>query len=325
MTTKERLLLFLEEKSGEFVSGEEIAEAMELSRTAVWKAVKALRADGYEIDAAQNKGYRLSESTDILSQQGILRYLDPKWKQIQPEVHAAAESTNALLRERANAFAPEGTVILANAQSKGRGRLGRSFYSPPDTGIYMSLLLRPVGCSPAESVKVTTMAAVAASRAIETVSGCETKIKWVNDIYLKGKKVCGILTEGAFSIENGSLEYIVLGVGINVYAPSEGFPDNLAAIAGSVFEEQRNDGKNRLAALFLNYFMEYYHADDPLGYAESYRAKSMVIGKRIRVITPSGERIATALDVDGECRLIVRFEDGSVVPLSSAEVSIYPE
>lgn len=319
MTTKQQLLNLLETQKGEWLSGEEIARRLSLSRTAIWKGVKALRADGYEIQGAQNKGYRLSRQTDILSLQGIRKYLKNEYREREIEVLPIAASTNALLREKAGEGIPEGYTIVANAQTGGRGRLGRGFYSPPDTGLYLSLLLRPLGYTPDQAVKITTMAAVAACRAIDFLSGRNTQIKWVNDLYLDGRKVGGILTEGVFNLETGCPDYIVLGIGINVYPPREGFPEELAQTAGTVLDEQRCDGKNRLAADFLNHFWDISRNGD---YAEEYRAKSLVIGRPLRVITPAGERNALALDVDRDCRLIVRYDDGSIDRLSSAEVSV---
>lgn len=319
MGTKEKLLCLLEENRGRFFSGEEIAERLEVSRTAVWKAAKMLRTEGYQIDAAQNKGYCLAQSTDILSEQGVCRYLAAS--EIRPEVLAVTSSTNGVVRERANNGETEGLAVIAGAQTKGRGRLGRTFYSPADTGIYMSLLLRPEGFTPAEAIRVTTMAAVAASEAIERVSGRKTQIKWVNDVFMDGKKVCGILTEGSFSLENENLEYMVLGVGMNVYEPEGGFPEELKDIAGSIFDQRQNDGKNRLAAEFMNAFMAYYRERNT-EYAEQYRRRSMVLGRAVDVITAGGRRRAWALDVDQDCRLVVRYENGEIVHLSSAEVSI---
>lgn len=321
MTTKEKLLALLQENKGRFFSGEEIARRLSVSRTAVWKAVNSLRGDGYAIAGAQNKGYCLDAHTDILAEPGIRRYLLPEWDNLEIEVLPVAASTNALLREKAAVGAPEGTVILANQQTGGRGRLGRSFYSPPDTGIYMSILLRPAHLSPAQAVRITTMAAVAAAEAIEAVSGRKTGIKWVNDIYVNQKKACGILTEASFDLESGSIEYVVLGIGMNAYQPEGGFPPELADIAGGIFPEQQDDGKNRLAAEFLNRFLGYYRAADT-AYAEKYRERSLVIGREIRVITPTLERSAVALDVDRECRLIVRYDDGTVETLSTGEISI---
>lgn len=320
MGTREKLLALLESRKGEYCSGEEIASLLSVSRTAVWKAVNSLREAGYPIDAVQNRGYCLDSRTDILSEQGIRQHLSPRLEHLELEVLPSVSSTNALLRERAALGAPEGSVILANQQTGGRGRLGRTFYSPPDTGVYLSLLLRPSQMEPAQAVKITTMAAVAACRAIEEVSGGEPQIKWVNDVLLNGKKVAGILTEAAFNLENGRLDYAVLGIGFNVYSPVGGFPQELAEIAGSIFPSREDRGKNRLAASFLNRFLELYRGETE--YAESYREKSMVIGRPIQVISPSGTRNALALDVDRDCRLIVRYDDGSVDRLSSAEISI---
>ena len=319
MSTKERLLALLEEKQGRFLSGEEAAEVLGVSRTAVWKAANALRSLGYAIDAVSNKGYCLSETADILCAGGIEKYLDCAGVQLQ--VLPSASSTNTVLRELANAGAPEGQVVLANTQTGGHGRYGRSFFSPADSGLYMSLLLRPHGFSPEQATGLTTLAAVAACEAMEAVSGCKASIKWVNDVLIAGKKVCGILTEGAFSLENQSMEYVVVGVGINVYPPREGFPEDLQDIAGYVLEQQQADGKNALAAGFLNRFMAYYRRND-LDYAQAYRERSVVIGRDIDVISPSGTRRALALDIDRDCRLLVRYENGEIARLSSGEVSI---
>ena len=233
-----------------------------------------------------------------------------------------AESTNTLLREKANAGAPEGTVILANTQTKGRGRRGRGFYSPADTGLYLSILLRPDGMTPDQAVKITTMAAVAVCEAVEEISGKETWIKWVNDIYQEGRKISGILTEASVSMENGSVESVILGIGINVYPPESGFPEDIRETAGSVFDGKQNDGKNRLAAGVLNYFFKEYERIDRTDYVEKYRAKSLVVGKEITILSPSGDRNATALDVDQDCHLIVQYENGQTERLSSGEISI---
>lgn len=324
MGTKEKLLALLEASQGTYLSGEELAETLAVSRTSVWKAANALRNAGYAISGAQNRGYCLDARTDVLSEQGIRALLGPKEETLTLEVLSSAESTNALLREKANAGAPEGYVIAANAQTRGRGRLGRSFFSPPDTGIYMSLLLRPRNLSAGQAVRVTTMAAVAAAEAIESVSGRETKIKWVNDIFIGRKKVSGILTEASFDLESGSVDYIVLGIGMNAYEPAGGFPPEIREVAGSIFSEQRSNGKNRLTAEFLTRFLELYQ-NETNDYTEIYRRRSLVIGKRVQVITPTSRRLAYALDIDGTCRLVVRYEDGTVDQLSSSEVSVLPD
>ena len=323
METKDKLLALLQSRQGEFVSGEEIAEALTLSRTAVWKAANALRASGYRIDAVRNRGYRLDAGTDILSQSRIEALLGTDGSGLTLEVLSCVDSTNSRLREKAKAGIPEGYAILAGQQTGGRGRLGRRFYSPPDTGLYLSLLLRPTHLLPSEAVGITTMAAVAACRAIEEVSSRQAKIKWVNDIYLDGKKVCGILTEASIGLESGSLDYAVVGVGFNVFLPEGGFPQEISQIAGAILPQPQEDARNRLAAAFLKQFLAIYRSGGT-GYAEEYRRRSLVIGKPIQVLSPAGARSAFALDVDNSCRLIVRYDDGSVASLSSAEISIRP-
>ena len=325
MGTKEKLLALFEADKGKFFSGEELAARLAVSRTAVWKAVNSLRKEGYEIQAVQNKGYSLSVSTDILSIQGVEKYLNPEHSYIELEILSDIGSTNDYLREKAAQGKGEGYAVVAGAQTRGKGRTGRSFYSPADTGIYLSLLLRPKDCGPAQAVKFTTMAAVAACEAIENVSHRSPQIKWVNDIYIDGKKVSGILTEASVSLENGSLEYVLLGIGINVYPPEKGFPQELRETAGSVFQERKSDGKNQLTAGFLNRLMEIYTKEETGEYAEEYRKRSMVLGKRIQILTPEGEKGARALEIDKDCRLLVEYEDGNRELLRAGEIRIRPE
>lgn len=325
MGTKEKLLALFEADKGKFFSGEELAARLAVSRTAVWKAVNSLRKEGYEIQAVQNKGYSLSVSTDILSIQGVEKYLNPEHSYIELEILPDIGSTNDYLREKAAQGKGEGYAVVAGAQTRGKGRTGRSFYSPADTGIYLSLLLRPKDCGPAQAVKFTTMAAVAACEAIEKVSHRSPQIKWVNDIYIDGKKVSGILTEASVSLENGSLEYVLLGIGINVYPPEKGFPQELRETAGSVFQERKSDGKNQLAAGFLNRLMDIHTKEEIGEYTEEYRKRSMVLGKRIQILTPEGEKGARALEIDKDCRLLVEYEDGNRELLRAGEIRIRPE
>lgn len=320
MGTKEKLLALLEENRGTYFSGEAIAEALGVSRTAVWKAVNGLRSDGYCISAVQNKGYALPEEADVLTALGVQENLAPAWAGLRLQVAPTVTSTNAVVRQQAAAGAEEGYTLIANCQTAGRGRLGRNFFSPAGTGLYLSLLLRP---RTGEQVAgLTTMAAVAACEAIEEVSGRRPGIKWVNDIFMDGKKVSGILTEASLDLENEKIHFIVLGIGINVYPPEGGFPDTLAQTAGAVFSRPAKDAKNHLAAAFLNHFMKAYTAGSPADYVKKYRERSLAIGRRIRVLQPSGSRDAVALDVDDQCRLLVRYEDGQTGCLSSGEISI---
>lgn len=319
MTTKENLLTLLEARRGSFVSGEEIASTLHVSRAAVCKAVKALRQEGCAIEAVTNRGYRLSRDSDILSAQGVKKYLK---QDLQISIMPSVDSTNTVLRSLAEQGAPEGTVVITGEQRHGRGRCGRVFYSPADTGVYLSLLLRPVNADARQTVTLTAAAAVALCQTIEAVVGAKPQIKWVNDVFLNKKKVNGILTEAAFGLESGAPEYVVVGVGINAYTPEGGFPPELAEIAGSLWEETVADGKNRLAAEFLNRFWALYTAGDPSVFLEDYRRRSLVVGRDVTVITGNIETPAHALGIDDNCRLLVRYESGETAALSYGEVRI---
>lgn len=322
MTTKEKILELFETHKGIYFSGEEMAQRLCVSRAAIWKAVSSLRSEGYPIDAATNKGYCLSAQTDILSPQGIRKYLSPACGCLRLTVLPTVSSTNAQMREMAMQGAPEGEVLLADEQTSGRGRYGRSFYSPGKTGIYMSLLLRPQQYSAQQAVRLTTMAAAAMCEAIEEVSGRDAQIKWVNDILMGGKKVCGILTEASFGLESGLLDFAVLGLGVNVYPPEQGFPDDLADIAGSVFANRQNDVKNQLAGTFLSRFMAYYAAPDPSVYTDAYRQRCFAVGKTVQVSAGGHCRSAYVYGLDEACRLLVRYEDGEEGALTYGEIQV---
>lgn len=319
MTTKEQLFTLLEARQGNFVSGEELAETLQLSRAAVSKAMKQLRQEGYAIEAVTNRGYRLSGECDILSEQGVKKHLNQDY---QITFAPSVGSTNTVLRALAEQGAPEGTVVIADEQTGGRGRMGRVFYSPAGSGIYLSLLLRPVNTDPRQTVTLTAAAAVALCQAIEAVSKKSPQIKWVNDIFLNGRKICGILSEAAFGLESGAPEYVVVGVGINAYTPEGGFPQELAEIAGALWERPVPGGKNRLAAEFVNHFWKLYTAGDPAAFLEDYRRRSLVVGKDITVIAGGKETPARALGIDESCRLLVRYKSGETAALSYGEVRI---
>lgn len=265
----------------------------------------------------------MEDQNDILTEATIREYLTADCSGMQIHVLPAVDSTNTLLKEMAGEGAPEGSAVIAGAQTKGKGRLGRRFYSPPGTGVYLSLLLRPEQLSLDQAVKVTAVAAVAGCEAIEAAAGRKAEIKWVNDIYMDGKKVCGILAEASMGSQNAGLSYIVLGIGFNVFPPKEGFPDELRKAAGSIFPEKAEKARARLAAGFLNRFFSYY-VNTEKDHVQKYRDRSFVTGKDVYVLTPGEKKQARALDIDEDCRLVVRYEDGSVEHLSSGEISIRP-
>ena len=304
----------------DYISGGQLADNLGVSRNSVWKAIKALEKSGYEINAIPNKGYCLAEKNDILSSYSIKQHL--KNPHLDISVFSSVTSTNTILKEMAEQGAKEGTVIIAEEQTAGRGRTGKQFYSPKGTGIYISILLRP-DIPAEESLFLTTSAAVATARAIEDVSDKRALIKWVNDIYLEDKKTCGILTEGAFNVETGKLDYAIVGIGINVCIPDGGFPDNIKDIATAIFDKQTDSINKRsiLIANLLDYFMEYYKDFKSKSYVKEYIERSMIIGKTITVIEGSKTSVAKAIDIDKNCRLKVQFEDGTTKWLSSGEVS----
>ena len=321
MTVLDHLRELLESNKNVFFSGEEIARKLGVSRNAVWKAIKALQADGYPIQAVPNRGYCLAATSDVLSESGIRRYLCGEAQSLNLEVYDCVSSTNIVLRELANGGAPEGTVVVAATQTGGRGRKGRSFYSPEGTGVYVSILLKP-DIAATEATLITTTAAVAVCDAVEAVSDHAPEIKWVNDVLIGGKKICGILTEASLSMESGRIEYAVLGTGINAYTPEGGFPEEIRSVAGSVFDHPQPDAKNRLIAEYLNSLLPRYRDLGGNDTIAEYRRRSFVVGRKITVISGGNETPATALGVDESCRLLVEYADGTRDALTSGEISI---
>lgn len=319
LAVKNELIKLFEQNRGRYLSGEEIADSLGCTRGAVWKAVKKLQSEGYDISAVTNRGYRL-DSADMLSAAGIEKYLTDN-SGISLTVYKETDSTNTRLRELATEGAPEGTAVIAGMQTGGKGRLGRKFFSPSDTGLYMSILLRPE-MTAADAVRITTAAAVAVADAVEKISGRKADIKWVNDVYIDGRKICGILTEAAFSLENGGLDYAVCGIGINVYEPEGGFPEDIKDIAGAVLDTPADDVRNRLAALVLENFMGYYHKLSENSFLQGYQSRLMWRGEDINLIRGSEITPAKLIDADEKCRLLVKYEDGTEDTISSGEISI---
>lgn len=327
MKLKEQVLLILMSSKGEYVSGEDISKQLYVSRNAVWKAINTLRSDGFIIDAVQNKGYLLSGGeSDDFTRYGLLRIrqlLRKSAADAEITIKDTVTSTNTLLRSAAENGAPDKTVLIANEQTEGRGRRGKSFYSPADSGIYMSILLRPdFGAD--KAYILTAGAAVAAVRAVKKVCGIDAGIKWVNDIMLDGKKICGILTEAVTDFESGSLQYAVMGLGINISRPKGGFPSEISDIASSLYsyEVADNELKCSLAAEILNSFFDIYGHTSVERLIDEYKRYSVVIGKRIKVISAGSEYFATAVDIDNDARLVVKDNEGNIHTLSSAEVSV---
>ena len=319
MAVKKTLKTLLEQNKGRFISGEEIAEQLNCSRTAVWKAVNQLKQEGYDISSIKNKGYKLSENSDVLSEEGINRYLCDKYN---VKVFQEISSTNDVLKKLAiSEHAKQGTTIVSDYQVGGKGRLGRSFFSPKGSGLYLSMLLRPEG-TVIDNLILTAQSAVAVYRAVKKVTGIELSIKWVNDLYYKGRKICGILSEGQASMESGKMEYIVVGIGINIYEPEDGFPNDIKEKAGSIFgkkTEANQINRNELAAEIIN---EFYNIANERVLAREYIEKNIVPGHDILVIDGSNVRNARAVGIKEDGTLEIIEEDGSSNSLIFGEVSV---
>jgi BirA family biotin operon repressor/biotin-[acetyl-CoA-carboxylase] ligase len=323
MDLQSQVLDELETNKGNSVSGEELATRLYVSRNAIWKAVRALKEKGYQIKAVTNKGYCLSENNRLISAPGIRKHLKETLGWLRFEVRDTVTSTNTILKQMAEQGEHEGKVLIANQQTVGRGRLGRSFYSPSQTGVYMSALLRPQ-LNAADSLLITTAAAVAVAHAVQTVAGREARIKWVNDIFVDGRKAAGILTEASLDFETGGLSYVVLGIGINVSRPNEDCPEELKSIVSSLFgeEEQSAEIKSRLIAEVWNQFFTYYPRLTDRAFMEEYRRLSFVIGQEVEVVSGVSRERARVVDINNDAQLIVRLVDGTQKQVSSGEVSI---
>lgn len=325
MSTKNRILELLEQQRGESISGEHLAGILNVSRNAVWKAVKELQKDGYNIVAVTNKGYCFSDENDIVSIPGIKPFLSEKSQPYADkiQIYKVLESTNKTAKEMAVAGAEHGTVIISDCQTKGRGRYSRNFFSPSGGGLYMSIVLRPEVLHFENPTSVTAFAAVSVCEAIESISNKVPKIKWVNDIFIDGKKVCGILTEAVTDFESGGLEWVVLGIGINVYIRAEDFPGDLQSSATSVFPDGKTPGmRNKLSAEIINKILGFKTSPSEKEIFEKYKKRLMILGKEITVIQNQTEYKATAIDVDSVGHLIVKNENGEIINLSSAEIRI---
>ncbi|MCL1788078.1 MAG: biotin--[acetyl-CoA-carboxylase] ligase [Defluviitaleaceae bacterium] len=257
-------------------------------------------------------------SPDILCAEGIGQFLSGDTARIV--LYPALESTNKTAKALAAAGGAHGTVILAEQQTAGRGRFGRSFFSPPGHGIYMSLILRPAGGLTATALTIRT--AVCVCQAIEAFTDKTPCIKWVNDIFIGGKKICGILTEAVTGLENGHLPWMVVGIGVNVTTLPGNFPAEIQSTAGSIFGKgQPAASRNRLAAEIINRVFDLENTCSAQALCE-YKKRLMMLGKKISVTGHKELFEATALDIDDIGRLIVQKDSGEILALSSGEVSI---
>lgn len=319
MRLKNKIIEILEKNRDCSISGQELADKLSVSRTAVWKTIQSLEKDGYIIDASTNKGYKLNENSDIISYEGIKIFLSEKYKKITVQIYKILDSTNTYAKKIIIDGAKHGTIIIANEQKAGRGRFGRTFFSPADTGIYLSIILKPQK-KISDTSLITIAAAVAVCDTIKKTTCSEPKIKWVNDIFLNGKKICGILTEAVSDFESGIVESAVTGIGINIKTAEERFPEDLKRTASSLFPE--NISRNQIIAELINNFFELYENLSDKNLIERYKEYSLVLGKEITYFKDDKTQTGTAVDINENGNLIIKDKNKKTSVLESGEVTL---
>ena len=323
MKTKENVLKILLEAE-DFVSGETLAESLGITRNSVWKAVTALRTDGFDIEAVTNKGYALVSEGTVLNELVMKKYLTSAPER-KVHIFDIIDSTNNYAKKLASDGAPSGTTVVSDMQTAGKGRLDRRFVSPAGGSIYMSVILRP-DTDLKSSQLITSCIAAAAAQAVDKVCGTDVKIKWVNDLYLNGKKICGILTEASINFESGGLDYAVAGIGINLRSIKETLPEELLEKATSIEDETgKIPPRSRLIAEILNNLDKYLDELESKSFLDEYRRRSFIIGKHVAVSKFSDERTALALGISDDAGLIVRYDDQTEEILNSGEARILPQ
>lgn len=315
MAIKNKIAALLEQRRGSAVSGQEIADMLGVSRAAVWKSVKQLQDEGYRITAGRNRGYILEEETDVLSAGGIRLNFPEKYHSNPIEVYRSLTSTNTEAKAAALRGMPHGTIIAADGQTEGRGRFGKSFYSPEGTGLYMSVILKP-GKPLSDCTDVTMSAAVAVSESIEEICGIKPGIKWVNDIFYGGRKISGILTEAISDFESGMAETVIVGIGVNISTKS--FPEEISGLAGSlgVFAE-----RNRLCAGITSRLLDYADSGERAVMLQKYRERSIVLGREITYVRRGIAGKGRAVEINAGGCLVVETDSGRET-FRAGEISI---
>ncbi|MGN1481512.1 biotin--[acetyl-CoA-carboxylase] ligase [Porcipelethomonas sp.] len=322
MSTRDNILEMLLD-SKDYISGETLAGKLGVGRNSVWKAVKQLQSEGFEIQAVKNKGYILNDIADIIDHVLIRHFLKEN-KDHEIFVFDEIDSTNNYAKELARKSAAAGTVVAADCQTAGKGRMGRSFCSPPGISVYMSVILRPE-TDMETSQLITSCAAVAAAAAVDRLCGTDTKIKWVNDLFLGGRKICGILTEASVNFETGTPDFAVVGIGINVKSVKNAFPEELLKTASSIEDEAKTVPlrSQLIAEILMN--LDNLTADlSDKSFLEEYKRRSFIIGHKVAVSKFTDERMATAVGISENAGLIVRYDDGTEEILNSGEARIIP-
>jgi len=323
-STRDRLLSCLKENRRSWVSGEWLSRELAVSRAAINKHVQQLKKMGYSIETSTKKGYSLGESPDLLLAEEIREGLNTRVFGAREIISLAeADSTNLRAKDLAAGGAPEGTVVLAERQTEGRGRKGRSWFSPAGAGIYLSLVLRPT-MAPSDAPGITLMTGVAAAEALFSVTRLDTRIKWPNDILVRGKKIAGILTE--ISTEMDRIDHVVVGLGLNVNMPRESLAEELRERATSVLiETGMYHARVKLVQAFLERFETYYRILQDQGFEpirNRWKELANIIGRRINVEMIGKAQTGRVLDVDTDGVLILEDDQGGIHRIASGDVTL---
>ena len=318
---KTKVLQALRAQNG-YISGQALSEALGVSRTAVWKKIRQLQEEGYEIEAVPNRGYRIVGCPDLLAKEEVQSRMNTWWIGRQAEYFSQIDSTNQYAKRAAEEGAAEGLLVIADEQTKGRGRSGHTWTTPPGTAIAMTLLLRP-RIAPEKISMVTLITGLAVAQACRSLYGVDAGIKWPNDVVIGGRKLCGTLTE--MTTDMHSVSYIVIGTGINVNIRS--FPEDLKDTATSLYLELgREVSRAELIAEVMKNFEEAYlpflEAGSLAGILEEYNGMLVNKDRAVRVLQPSDSFSGTALGINELGELLVKREDGAVVNVYAGEVSV---
>lgn len=317
---KAAILKILRE-TGDYVSGQEICEKLGVSRTAVWKVIRQLQEEGYQVDAARSRGYRIIDGPDVMTAEEVESLLDTEWAGKPVVYYPETDSTNIRIRHLGAEGAPHGTLAVADRQTAGRGRRGRTWESPGGSCIYMSILLRP-DLAPEKAPMLTLVMACGVAEGIMDCADVKVQIKWPNDIIVSGKKLAGILTEMSTQVDY--INHVTVGVGINVNV--QNFPEEIQTAASLLSETGTQTKRAPVIAAVMKHFEENYkifmQTEDMSGLMKKYSSLLVNQGREVLILEKDAEYKAYAEGINQKGELVVRREDGTVENICAGEVSV---
>lgn len=320
---KDKILEILKVRSGEIVSGGFIANKLNISRNAVWKNINLLKNEGYDISSIKNRGYMLNSDISYLNKEEIEKYLNTILIGRELEITESIDSTLNYFKNMENSEKREGRTIIANEQTLGRGRRGRSFFSPKNSNAYISVLLKPK-FSVSDINLITIICGLSVVEAVKEICGIECDIKWVNDVYINGKKICGILTEGILSVENGSIDSVIIGVGININRPKDTpVPKEIEDIVGFVNDfTKEKENRNKFIAKFLNAFEKRYINFDKKALYLEYKEKMLYLNEEVTCFVGNETIQGTLIDLNKDFSIKIKTNEGEIRNFNSGEISL---